>query len=91
MKIGQPVQIEITTISIKSEWKYMAHFNSQKRALEADKKRKLLLIHPYARCEVKSLFTNQVKKQVFCLDRYFAKQDYEKVNRQIVKTLINLS
>jgi hypothetical protein len=61
------------------------------RALEANKKRKLLLIHPHAKRNVKCLFTKKVEDQVLCLDRYFAKQDYENVNREVAKTLVDLS
>jgi hypothetical protein len=61
------------------------------RALEANKKRKLLLIHPHAKRNVKCLFTKEVEDQVLCLDRYFAKQDYENVNREVAKTLVDLS
>ena|GEM_PF-4090561 len=42
--------------------------------------------------ETSSVYSQKkVEDQVLCLDRYFAKQDYENVNREVAKTLVDLS
>jgi SIR2-like domain len=60
------------------------------RALEENEKRKILVVHPHATEQIKPLFQKEIRDQLICLDRYFAKPNYSQVNRDIAEALLNL-
>jgi hypothetical protein len=60
------------------------------KALLVDKRRKILLVHPHATKDIQSLFQKDVQPQIVCLDRYFAKENYVAVNREISQALASL-
>ena len=57
------------------------------KALLADERRKILLVHPHATQDIKPLSQEAVQSQIICLDNYFAKKDYINVNRKIANKL----
>jgi hypothetical protein len=61
------------------------------KALSADNRRKLLLVHPNATKIIRPLFKEGIQSQVVCLDEYFAKEkDYIEVNGKIAQKLLSL-
>jgi hypothetical protein len=61
------------------------------KALLADNRRKLLLVHPKATNEIKPLFEAEVQSQIVCLAKYFAKEEnYVQVNVEIAEALVSL-
>jgi hypothetical protein len=56
-----------------------------------DNKRKLLLVHPHATEQIRPLFKEQLRNQLTCLDKYFAKESYSDVNKEIAEALLNLA
>ena len=61
------------------------------KALSADNRRKLLLVHPKATKTIQPLFKKGIQSQVVYLDEYFAKEEnYIKVNEKIAKALLSL-
>jgi SIR2-like protein len=65
--------------------------NMFERALAENEKRKMLLVHPHATEQIKPIFQEQVRDQLTCLDRYFAKRNYSHVNIEIAQALSNLA
>jgi hypothetical protein len=61
------------------------------KALSANSKCKLLLVHPHATTQIQPLFQESVRGQIECLDKYFAREDYENINTEISQTLLMLS
>jgi SIR2-like domain len=61
------------------------------RAMMDDNKRKLLLVHPHATEQIRPLFKKRLHNQLICLDKYFAKENYSDVNKEIADTLSNLT
>lgn len=54
------------------------------------RKRRLLLVHPHANEQIKPLFQSHLRDQLTCMDTYFAKQNYEQVNKEIARELLSL-
>jgi hypothetical protein len=61
------------------------------KALAENSKRKILLVHPYATEQIQPLFHNKVRDQITCLNRYFAKKNYEIVNKEISDRLLMMA
>jgi hypothetical protein len=61
------------------------------RALEEDPSRKILLVHPHATKQIKPLFVSDREYQVMCLDVYFGRRNYDDVNKEIAKALLDLA
>jgi SIR2-like protein len=53
------------------------------------RKQRLLLVHPHANEQVKPLFQPHLRDQLTCMDIYFAKHNYEHVNKEITKVLLS--
>lgn len=60
------------------------------KALFANSKRKVLLIHPNASEEIRPLFHENLQSQIVSLDSHFARQNYNEVNSEISRTLLTL-
>lgn len=60
------------------------------KALLRNKERKLLVVHPHATEQIRPLFQENVRSQIKCLDEYFAKDNYDTVNREISEKLLTL-
>lgn len=61
------------------------------RSLAETNKRKIILVHPHATDQIKPLFQNQIREQLTCLDRYFARRNYISVNKEIAEVLLSLA
>jgi hypothetical protein len=41
--------------------------------------------------EIRPVFREQVREQITCIDRYFARRNYVSVNKEITATLLRLA
>jgi hypothetical protein len=60
------------------------------KALLANNRRKVLLVHPKATNEIQPLFSHDVQSQIVCLDKHFGRENYVEVNREISEALASL-